>query len=169
MLDVEDVTALLDLRPHSAEGGYFAETYRSDETLPPVGLPERYSGARAFGTAIYYLLTPDSFSAMHRLRSDEVFHFYMGDPVEMLRLSPDGTGDGLMLGTDLATGMRPQAIVPRGVWQGLRLVPGGRYALLGTTVAPGFDFADFEIAERGILLEEYPAFDEMIVALTREA
>jgi predicted cupin superfamily sugar epimerase len=83
---------------------------------------------------------------MHRLRSDEVFHFYLGDEVEMLQLWPDGTGRRVGLGSDLAAGMLPQTVVPQGVWQGSRLVRGGRFALLGCTVSPGFDYADFESA-----------------------
>ncbi len=162
----ERIKALLNLRPHPAEGGFFAETYRSDERLAGEALPTRYGGARAFGTAIYYLLTPETFSTMHRLASDEVFHFYLGDPVEMLHLFPDGTGRIVTLGPDLEAGMRPQAIVPRGAWQGARLVPGGRFALLGTTVAPGFDFADYEAGPREALLRTYPAFRDCIVALT---
>src|SRR5581483_11176343 len=98
----------------------------------------------AAATAIYYLLTPDTVSAMHRLATDEIFHFYLGDPVEMLQLRPDGSHRVAILGPDLDAGQRPQIVVPRGVWQGARLVPGGRFALLGTTVAPGFDYADYE-------------------------
>ena len=104
---------------------------------------------------------------MHRLASDEVFHIYLGDPVEMLQLFPNGSGNVVTLGQDLEKGMRPQVVVPRGVWQGSRLVPGGRFALLGTTVAPGFEFADYEQGRRDDLLEAYPAFREIILALAR--
>lgn len=130
-------------------------------------MPARYAGARSAGTAIYYLLTPDGFSALHRLRSDEVFHFYLGDPVEMLQLFPDGAGRRVVLGTDLDRGMRPQVIMPRDVWQGSRLCAGGRFALLGTTVAPGFDVADFDPGRRDELVAAYPDFAELITALTR--
>ncbi len=166
MITADEVRAALHLRPHPEEGGFFVETYRSEERIPSEALPARYGGARALGTAIYYLLTPETFSAMHRLASDEVFHFYLGDPVEMLQLFPDGTGRTVTLGQDLAKGMRPQAIVPRGVWQGARLVPGGRFALLGTTVAPGFDFADYAHARRADLLGSHPAFRDLILSLT---
>ncbi|HEY7676597.1 MAG TPA: cupin domain-containing protein, partial [Candidatus Methylomirabilis sp.] len=142
-MTADALKTLLGLRPHPAEGGFFVETYRAGEGVPAEALPARYGGARAFSTAIYYLLTPDTFSAMHRLASDEVFHFYLGDPVEMLHLFPDGSGRAVTLGPDLLAGMRPQVVVPRGVWQGSRLAPGGRLALLGTTVAPGFDLADY--------------------------
>lgn len=156
----------LGLKPHP-EGGYFAETYRAEESFPAPALPGRYSGARAFSTAIYYLLTPDTFSSLHRLQSDEVFHFYLGDPVEMLRLRPDGSGVSVTLGPDLARGECPQVVVPASEWQGARLKPGGRFALLGCTVAPGFDFQDFETGLRADLLRLYPAHAALITALTR--
>ena len=164
--EIAQLLDLLNLQPHPAEGGYFVETYRSTEAIPPEALPARYQGARRHGTAIYYLLTPQTFSAMHRLQSDEVFHFYLGDPVEMLQLRPDGTGRVLLLGPDILGGMRPQVVVPRGVWQGSRLRSGGRFALLGTTVSPGFEYADYETGRRAELIEAYPQFHDRIVALT---
>ncbi|PZC47994.1 MAG: hypothetical protein C1O27_000879 [Chloroflexi bacterium] len=162
-----EVIAELGLVPHPAEGGYFVETYRSDEYIGSGALPDRYEGDRAHGTSIYYLLTPDSFSAMHSLQSDEVFHFYLGDPVEMLHLWPDGSGTVPTLGNDIMRGMKPQIVVPRGVWQGARLRAGGAFALMGTTVAPGFDFADFEHGQREDLIKNYPDHEAMITALTR--
>lgn len=168
MISPKEIISLLGLKPHPAEGGYFVETYRSDECLDREALPARYDGPRSVATAIYYLVTPDSFSAMHRLRSDEVFHFYLGDPVEMLQLLPDGSGQVLTLGADIPAGMRPQALVAAGTWQGLRLVPGSTLALLGTTVSPGFEFADYEHGSRDALARAYPKFEELITALTRE-
>lgn len=103
---------------------------------------------------------------MHRLATDEIFHFYLGDPVEMLQLRPDGSHRVAILGPDLDAGQRPQIVVPRDVWQGARLVPGGRFALLGTTVAPGFDYADYETGEREALLAAHPDARDLIVALT---
>src|SRR5262249_25140359 len=145
---------------------FFRETYRAAESLAAAALPERYAGGRAHSTAIYYLLTPTTFSALHRLASDEVFHFYAGDPVRMLQLFPDGTGRTVVLGPDVARGLNPQLVVPRGVWQGSRLEPGGAYALLGCTVAPGFDYQDYEGARRQDLLHSYPAFATLIQELT---
>ena len=168
MPTVEALCALLGLVPHPAEGGFFRETYRSADLVPPGALPARYRGPRAAATAIYYLLAPDTVSAMHRLATDEIFHFYLGDPVEMLHLRPDGTHRVTILGPDLEAGQRPQVVVPRDVWQGARLVPGGRLALLGTTVAPGFDFADYETGERAALLARHPGARDLIVALTPE-
>jgi len=167
MLTVETLRRILGLVPHPVEGGYFAETYRSADHIPASGLPSRYGAARAASTAIYYLLTPDTFSAMHRLTSDEIFHFYLGDPVEMLQLHPDGSHRVVLIGPDLEAGQRPQVIVPRHIWQGARLIPGGRHALLGTTVAPGFDYTDYETAQRPHLLTTHPQARNLITALTR--
>lgn len=164
MPSAEDLIRLLGLQPHPKEGGFFRETYRAQESL--AGLPSRYGGPRSASTAIYYLLTPTTFSALHRLQSDEVFHFYLGDPVRMLQLEPDGSGRTIVLGGDLFAGQQPQLVVPRGVWQGSCLEPGGRFALLGCTVAPGFDYADYESGDRQALLAQYPAFAEMIRRLT---
>jgi len=167
MLTADQIIALLNLTPHPKEGGYFIETYRSSETIPEKTLPSRYKGIRSFATAIYYLLTPETFSAMHRLQSDEIFHFYLGDPVEMLQLWPDGSGRLVILGSDILRGVQPQVVVPRGVWQGARLFKNGKFALLGTTVSPGFEFADYEYGQRDELVESYPQFREWIIALTK--
>jgi hypothetical protein len=166
MRTVEALCALLGLAPHPVEGGFFVETYRSAEVVPGDALPARYRGPRTISTAIYYLLTPHTVSAMHRLATDEVFHFYLGDPVEMLLLRPDGSHRVVVIGTDLEAGQRPQVVVPRGVWQGARLRPEGRLALLGTTVAPGFDYADYETGERAALLASHPAARDLVTALT---
>src|SRR5262249_20229117 len=114
----------LQLQPHPKEGGFFRETYRSDESLPANAMGPRYAGSRSVSTAIYYLLTPKTYSAMHRLQSDEVFHFYGGGLVEMLQLFPDGTGKTILLG-NLLDGGQPQLVVPRGVWQGCAMGPQG--------------------------------------------
>jgi predicted cupin superfamily sugar epimerase len=162
---------LLHLEPLPVEGGYFKRSYESAHKIPPEALPPGYSPQyppdRLLSTAIFYLLTPDTFSAMHRLPGDEIFHFYLGDPVELLELRPDGTAAMFMLGQDLLAGMKPQHVVPAGVWQGSRILRGGEYALLGTTMAPGFDFADYETSSRDRLMPQYPAEAERIGALTR--
>ena len=165
-MDAHNIIAALGLQPHP-EGGYFVETYRAEEQVAAGALGDRYSGTRPVSTAIYYLLTPDTFSEMHRLKSDEIFHFYAGDPVEMLRLWPDGAGDTVTIGADIAAGMHPQVVVPQGVWQGSRLAPGGSFALLGCTVSPGFDYADYESGKRDELLYLYPDRENMIKALSR--
>ncbi len=167
MLTADKIIVLLNLKPHPEEGGYFVETYRSSETLPEEALISRYKGVRSFGTAIYYLLTPETFSTMHRLQSDEIFHFYLGDPVEMIQLFPDGSGRVFILGTDILNGMQLQVVVSRGVWQGARLIKDGKFALLGATVSPGFEFADYESGHRDELVKSYPQYREWIIALTK--
>jgi uncharacterized protein len=158
-----EIIELLGLEPLPAEGGYYAETWRGD----PLGTA---GAGRHYGSAIYYLMTPDAFSAMHRLPTDEVFHFYAGDPVEQLLLLPDGTGTVQRLGNELLEEERPQAIAPGGAWQGSRIRPRGRYgfALVGTTMAPGFHFDDYEHGDRAHLSALYPEWAELIRKLTRE-
>ena len=166
-IKAEEVIKRLGLAPH-LEGGYFRETYRSDEKIPAEGLPSRYDAERLISTAIYYMIMQDNFSAIHRVLSDEVYHFYLGDPVMMLLLYPDGHGEKVFLGRDLTRGQHPQFIVPGGVWQGLCLVEGGSFGLMGTTVAPGFDFRDFEFGKRLELTENYPEYAGLIAHLTNE-
>lgn len=165
-MDVARLKTLLRLEPLPVEGGYFVQTYKSSEAIPREALPGRYPGPRSFGTGIYYLLTPETFSALHRLKSDEIYHFYLGDPVELVQLEADGAGRIVTLGPDLAGGMQLQTAVLHGVWQGARLRHGGAFALLGTTMAPGFESEDFEIGQRRDLLEKYPRFRDLILALT---
>lgn len=166
MLTAQEIIERLQLRPLPREGGWYAETYRAAREIPGELLGRGYGGPRSLGTAIYYLLTPDTFSALHRLCGGEIFHFYLGDPVELLLLRPDGSGECVTLGIDLAAGLRPQLVVPGGVWQGARLRAGGRFALLGTTMAPGFDWTDFVAGEREPLVARYPKFESLIRALT---
>jgi uncharacterized protein len=168
-LTAEQVIELLGLAPLPVEGGFFRQTYRSDETITGGALPARYGRPKTLGTAIYYLLTsdPDSFSALHRLPTEEVYHFYLGDPVEMLLLHPDRRSERVLLGHDIAGAQRVQQVVPRAVWQGSRLVDGGRFALMGTTMAPGYDDRDYEGGERDALTRDYPAEAERIARLTR--
>jgi predicted cupin superfamily sugar epimerase len=164
---IKELKKILKLKPLFTEGGFFVETYRSAETIGPMSLPKRYKGARNYSTAIYYLLTKDSTSSMHRIQSDEIFHFYLGDPVELLQLYPDGKGKVLTLGPDIFKAMMPQVIVDKNIWQGARVAKGGKFALLGTTVAPGFDYKDFESGKRSELIKDYPKFKELITVLTK--
>ncbi len=166
-MNAEQLKSVLNLKPLSFEGGYYAETYRSQQAIPSEALPNRYNGPRSVATAIYYLLEPGTFSEIHRVSSDEIFHFYMGDPLEMVQLWPDGSHKIVIIGTDLERGMRPQVVVPHGVWQGSRLLAGGKMALLGCTVSPGFDYADYESGRREALMQGYPDAQELIAALTR--
>jgi predicted cupin superfamily sugar epimerase len=159
----------LGLVPLPVEGGHYRQTWVSGDAVAAPGLPARYGRGKPLGTAIYYLLTddPDSFSALHRLPTDEVYHFYLGDPVDMLLLHPGGHGEPARLGPDILGGERVQLVVPRGVWQGSRLAPGGRFALMGTTMAPGFDPEDYEGGGREALIAAYPDEAERIRRLTR--
>ncbi|HEX3149975.1 MAG TPA: cupin domain-containing protein [Gemmataceae bacterium] len=159
-MTADEVIEQLQLQPHPVEGGYFRETYRSTETL------QRDGDTRSVGTAIYYLLTPKTVSALHLLPGDEVFHFYAGDPVQMLQLWPDGSTRTLTLGTDLKNAQVPQLVVPGGVWQGSVLIDRGSWALLGATMAPGFDYADYSSGDRAELTAKYPAEARMIERLT---
>src|SRR5580658_6023211 len=160
-MTAEEIKALLKLEPHPVEGGWYRRTYTSERNV------ELDHGVRAVGTAIYYLLEEGIFSEMHRVASDEIFHFYFGDPVEMLLLYPSGHSSVLTLGPDLEAGQQPQILVPAGVWQGERLLEGGRLALFGCTVTPGFDFADYESGICAELAAKWPAEAERIRKLTR--
>ena len=166
-MTAEELIRLLDLRPLPVEGGFFRETWRSRESIPKSGLPTRYTGPRSFGTAIYYLLTPEAFSALHRLPGDEMFHFYLGDPVLMLQLHPDGRSEIVTIGPDIVHGEQVQIVVPAGTWQGTLLKAGGRFALLGTTMAPGYDPEDCELADPQRLIHDYPDRRDLILRLTQ--
>jgi predicted cupin superfamily sugar epimerase len=161
MATTAELKQILGLQPHPVEGGYFRQTYASAGT---VDLPR---GVRAQGTAIYYLLEQGNFSEMHVLDSDEIFHFYLGDPVEMLQLGPDGSSAVFTLGPDLLAGQSVQLVVPAGVWQGTRLIGDGKMALLGCTVSPGFDFADYRNATADELIAKWPHEADRIRNLTR--
>lgn len=153
----------MDLKPLAIEGGYFRETYRAPEQM----LLARYKGPRSLATAIYYLLTPETFSQMHRVPGEEIFHFYRGDPVEMLQIAPNGSGELIVMGTNIEAGMHPQHVVPGGYWQGARLREGGKFALLGTTMSPGFDYADYETGGWDELVHRFPQHSAMLRVLTR--
>ncbi len=156
-LSPDEIRSLLSLEPLGFEGGFYKESHRSERMLPE---------QRHLSTAIYYLLTPGTCSLMHRLKADELYHFYLGDPVELLMLSPDGAQQTIHLGPQLTRGQHVQLRVPAGCWQGSRLVAGGRFALMGTTMAPGFHFEDFELGDRSDLMRAYPEAAELLDVLT---
>lgn len=160
-MTADEIKILLNLQPHPREGGFFRRTYTASGT---VDLPR---GTRPAGTAIYFLLEPKEFSQMHVLDSDEIFHFYLGDPVEMLQLNPDGSSSVFTLGPDLQAGQNVQLTVPAGVWQGTQLIGDGKAALLGCTVTPGFDFADYRRAPASELIAQWPHEADRIRALCR--
>lgn len=154
-----------------AEGPWFSLTYRSADALAPGSLPARYQGVpHVAGSAIYTVQTPEAFSAMHVLQTDEIWHFYGGSPLEVLLLYPDGHGETLVLGPDVLNGQHAQLVVPRGVWQGSRPIgkAPGTYTFFGNTLGPGFEYADFAIGYRDELQKKYPKFAALIGELTRE-
>jgi len=156
----------LHLQPHP-EGGFYKETYRAGEDIPAGALPTRFSGARSFSTAIYYLLQRGDFSAFHRIQSDECWHFYAGDTLLIHVIESDGKYYCIRLGNNVAAGETFQFVVPARAWFASEPAPNSAFTLAGCTVAPGFDFADFEIAERKNLLAAYPQHSEIINHLTR--
>jgi predicted cupin superfamily sugar epimerase len=156
----------LNLAPHP-EGGYFRQTYRSDLSLPASALPAEFSGPRPASTAIYFLIDGENFSALHRLRSDEMWHFYSGGALVVHELSPDGSYTEKLLGSDPGAGEQMQLVVPAGHWFAACVRDPATYSLVGCTVAPGFDFADFELARRDDLLRQYPQHRDLIVRFTR--
>jgi len=183
MLTARKIIKLFKMRLLPNEGGFYTETYRCPEKIDPDvvnrGRPERAQrvegpmhspagrfGSRNISTAILYLLTPDTCSKLHKLKHDEIFHFYLGCPVTMLLLHPDGKTEIITLGPDILKGHRVQVIIPRNTWQGCLLKKRGKFALLGTTVAPGFDFNDFQLADRNNLLKKFPSQKSLITKLT---
>lgn len=164
----EELIKRLDLVRHP-EGGWYRETYRATEVIPAAALPERFAGDRSFCTAIYFLLEKGDVSTFHRINSDELWHFHAGASLTIHMLSPEGEHRTLRLGADLATGASYQAVVPAGYWFGAEVSGVGEYALVSCTVAPGFDFADFEMAGRENLLRQFPRHDDLIRRLTRDA
>jgi predicted cupin superfamily sugar epimerase len=157
----------LQLQPHP-EGGYYKETYRSKDIITKDALPEIFNGNRNHSTGIYYLLESKDFSAFHRINQDEMWHFYKGDALILTMISDKGELTTIKIGNDIANDEIPQAVVPKGYWFAAKVEQPESYALLGCTVAPGFDFQDFELAERAKLIAEFPHHKDIITALTRD-
>lgn len=153
----EDLIAHYGLEPIPREGGLFRQTWAG---------PERADG-RPEGTAIVALLTADDYSALHRLPTDEIWHFYLGDPLELLLLAPDGTSRTVVLGPDVLSGQQPQTTVPAGTWMGGRVVAGGAWTFFGCTMAPGFTFAGYEHGDPAELTARHPGESDRIAGLCR--
>ena len=153
------------LRPHP-EGGFFAETYRSPGLIAEAALPAGFAGERNFSTAIVYLLRENEFSALHRLRQDEVWHFYAGGDLRLVMVSPDGRFSETRLGRNGTAGAVAQAVVPAGFWFGAKPAGGAGFSFVGCTVAPGFDFADLELARRPDILALFPGLEKIILEFT---
>lgn len=167
-MELEEVISSLKLEKHPEEGGWFRETYRSAEKFGGGSLPSRYQGDRAYSTHMYYLISADHFSGLHLVKSDEVYHFYLGDPALLCLIAPDGTARETVLGSNISAGETLQCLVPFGHWQAVHLKPGGQWALLGCTVSPGFEYIDFEDGNRQSLLAQFPQHKELITKLTKE-
>ncbi len=163
-LSARQVIEMLDLKPHP-EGGHYREVFRSTATIT-ASQPERKRDA---STAIYFLLSAGEFSALHRVASDEAWHHYGGAPLELTCISPEGELRRLALGSDIASGQRPLAVVPADHWQAARCLSTSAegFTLVGCTVAPGFDFQDFEMPARLEMLEKFPNHADLIEAFTR--
>jgi len=155
----------LSLTPHP-EGGFFKETYRALDSIPAGAFGDRFDGPRNVSTGIYYLLEAGDFSAFHRIRSDEMWHFYVGAALE-LHVLHEGRHQIIRIGRDVHAGETLQYVVPAGAWFAATPSEGGAYSLLGCTVSPGFDFADFEMADPTTLRREYPAFAQVISRFSR--
>ncbi len=163
---MKELIATLGMQPHP-ERGHYAVTYRAPLVVA-AGLP--HAGPRPVSTAIYFLLGGEHRATyLHRLKSDELFHLYEGGPLDVLILAPDGSGQTLRLGRDVAAGERPQIVIPAGSWFAAELASGAGHCWFGCTVAPGFDFADFELAEGPELAARYPAFAARMRNLMRPA
>lgn len=163
-ITVEAIVKTLGLEPHP-ERGYYHQTYRASSDVQS----QPHGGTRAASTAIYFLVTADEPSTfLHRLISDEVFHLYDGGPLEILRLFPDGRWDVAVLGMNLDAGERPQIVIPAGTWFGTELRAGASHCLIGCTVAPGFEFGDFELAQGPELEARYPEAAARIRRMSRK-
>lgn len=168
MSQIMELIAAYGLQPHP-EGGYYRETYRSSERVEHTALPGRFSGDRAFSTAIYFLLDRGNFSAFHRIKSDECWHFYAGQTLLVHIIHFDGSLETVKLGSNTEAGEVFQYVVPADCWFASEPAPGTDFAFTGCTVAPGFDFADFELADAGSLQELFPEQKALISRLCRAA
>lgn len=165
-MNAQEIIEYLQLEPLPVEGGYYRQTHRADEIFDKKHFKADYQEDKAIYTAIYYLLTPDTQSALHWLQTDEIFHFYLGDPVTMLNLFEDGTSKVITLGQEILNGHHVQYKVPARTWQGSFLQEGGSFALMGTTMAPGFDLSDFRAADQDELIKQFPGEAELINKLS---
>lgn len=166
MATAQQIIEMLGLKPHPT-CGFVAETYRSKQQIPQQALPAVYKGSRPFGSILYFMVTPEAQIQLHRIRSDQMYHHYLGDPLEVLLLYPGGGGELKVVGSDLATGMRPQLFIPGGTFHISRLRTGSNFALLGTTEWPGVEPPDVEMGDRDRLMADYANLRDEIDAFTR--
>lgn len=159
-MNIEQIIKQLNLEPLDIEGGFFKRTYTSADI---------FNEEQKIASAIYFVITQDDYSALHKLqKSDEMFHFYFGDPVEMLLLHENGKGERVIMSNHPGENFHPQQLVPKNTWQGTRLKPGGSFAILGVTVFPEFLYEDFVISNADELIRQYPNFAKEIRALTKK-
>jgi len=163
----EKLIQQLELIPHP-EGGYYKETYRSEGSISKNALPADFSGDRSYSTGIYFMLTADTFSAFHKINQDEMWHFYDGSPIELHMISENGDYICVHIGRDIENGEFLQYVVPGGVWFASRVKDNAEYSLLGCTVSPGFDFADFILPNTAEMTKMFPQHASIINELTRE-
>lgn len=167
MKKLEELINQLGLEPHP-EGGYFKETYRSTGSISKDSLANEFDGNRNYSTCIYFLLTSEMFSAFHKIKQDEIWHFYQGSPILLHTISENGNHEEHVIGSDLGQNQEPQLVVPANHWFAAKVVDPNSYALVGCTVAPGFDFQDFTLANRADLIDRFPTHAKLITAFTRE-
>ena len=160
-LTSKQIIELLDLKKHPT-CGFVSETYRSKQQIPKEALPPGYDGPRALGSVLYFMVAPDAQIVLHCIRADQMYHHYLGDPLEVLLLYPDGTGRVTVVGSDLEGGMRPQSFIPAGTFHTSRLPPDSSYSLLGTSEWAGVEPSDVEIGNSEKLIKTYPGFAEQI-------
>ena len=163
----DEIKQALGLKPHPT-CGFVAETYRSTWQVPQNGLPSQFDGARPLGSVLYFLVSPERQMMLHRIRNDQMYHHYLGDPLEVLLLYQNGTGEVVTIGSEITNGMHPQLVIPGGTFHVSRVRPGGSYALLGTSEWPGVEPSDVEEADAQALMATFPAMREQIAAFTRQ-
>ena len=164
--EIAKIIANLDLQPHP-EGGYFKETYRSNGVIDENNLENEFVGKRNYSTAIYFLLTSDTFSAFHSINQDEIWHFYKGSPIRLHIISTEGDYSTVIIGNDFAKEQLPQYVVKAKDWFAAEVIDDRSYSLVGCTVSPGFDFRDFELPRRKTLISKFPQYEAIITKLTR--
>jgi hypothetical protein len=163
---IQDLVNRLELEKHP-EGGYFKETHRSIGEITEENLGANFKGSRNYSTTIYFLLTSDNFSAFHRIKQDEIWHFYDGSPIRLHVITKEGIYKEYIIGRDFAKGQLPQRIVKGGDWFASEVMGDNSYSLAGCTVSPGFTFEDFEMKSKNELVELFPEHEEVIGRLTR--
>jgi predicted cupin superfamily sugar epimerase len=166
MITAQQLIKQYGLKPHP-EGGWYKETYKSPEYIPVEALPGRFNSSRSFSTAIYFLLEQNDFSGFHRIRSDECWHFYAGDPLSIYVIKQNGVLEMIQLGSDINYGQLFQYVVPANCWFASKPAAGSKFSFVGCTVSPGFDFTDFELADATALTALYPGHEIIIKELCR--